>query len=395
MKSYAYLDDFGARASYVDTKRWRWTLSLLLPFLPLAGIALAEATGWRAWLFAPLVVIYAVIPLLDWLVGVDRDNPPEAVVADLERDGWYRALTFAAIPVHLLVLVIGIAYVVEGAKGPVESIGLVLSLGFVAALSINTGHELGHKRGRLDQWLSRVALAVAAYGHFRIEHNLGHHVHVATPEDSASARMGESLYRFMLRELPGGMRRAWRLETARLRRAGRSSWSVHNEILQAHAMTLLLQGGLVAWLGWEALPWLVLHNLWAWFQVTGVNYIEHYGLLRARRQDGAYERCRPRHSWNSNHSVSNVMLFHLQRHSDHHAHAERRYQSLRHFDEAPQLPTGYMGMLLLAECPPLYFRVMDPLLLAQAGGDLGRINVDPARRAALELRYGTACASPK
>ena len=151
----------------------------------------------------------------------------------------------------------------------------------------------------------------------------------------------------------------------------------------------------MAWLGWQALPWLLLHNGFAWFQVTGVNYIEHYGLLRQRRTDGSYERCRPRHSWNSNHAASNLMLFHLQRHSDHHAHAERRYQSLRHFDEAPQLPTGYMGMLLLAELPPLYFRIMDGLLIEQAGGDLRRINLDPARRSALERRYAGAAPSPK
>jgi len=395
MKTYSYVDDLGATASYADRKRRRWVLSLLLPLLPLVAIALAEATGWRVLLWSPLLFIYGVVPLLDWLIGVDDDNPPESIVPELERDPWYRWLTYAALPVHVLVLTLGMWYVVEWAQTPAERLAIVLSLGFMAALAINTGHALGHKRERLDQWLSRVALALAGYGHFRIEHNLGHHVQVATPEDSASARMGESLYRFLLRELPGGMRRGWRLETARLRRAGLPAWSAHNEILQAHAITLLLQGGLVAWLGWQVLPWLVLHNLFAWLQVTGVNYIEHYGLLRQQRPDGTYERCRPRHSWNSNHSVSNLMLFHLQRHSDHHAHAERRYQSLRHFDEAPQLPTGYMGMLLLAELPPLYFRVMDPLLLAQAGGDLGRINVDPRRRTSLASRYALGTPSPK
>jgi len=395
MKTYVYVDDLGATASYADRKRRRWVLSLLLPLLPLIAIVLAEATGWRVLLWSPLLFIYGVVPLLDWLIGVDDDNPPESVVPELERDPWYRWLTYAAMPIHVLVLVIGMWYAVEWTQAPAERLAIVLSLGFMAALAINTGHELGHKRVRLDQWLSRVALALSGYGHFRIEHNLGHHVQVATPEDSASARMGESLYRFLLRELPGGMRRGWRLETARLRRAGRPAWSAHNEILQAHAITLLLQGGLVAWLGWQALPWLVLHNLFAWFQVTGVNYIEHYGLLRQQRPDGTYERCLPRHSWNSNHAVSNLMLFHLQRHSDHHAHAERRYQSLRHFDEAPQLPTGYMGMLLLAELPPLYFRVMDPLLLAQAGGDFGRINVDPRRRTALASRYALGTSSPK
>jgi len=394
LKNFTYQDADGRRTAYTDQKRWRWSLSLLLPLLPLLGIVLAEASGQRWLLWSPLAVIYGVIPLLDWLIGVDTDNPPERVVDQLERDAWYRWLTYAAVPIHVGVLVAGFWYLATRAQGLDEALAVVLALGFVAALSINTGHELGHKRQTLDQWLSRIALAVAAYGHFRIEHNLGHHVQVATPEDSASARMGETVYRFALRELPGGMVRGWRLEAARLRRRRLSAWSIHNEILQAHAVTLLLQGGLVAWLGWQILPWLLLHNLWAWFQVTGVNYIEHYGLLRQRRPDGTYERCQPRHSWNSNHCVSNVMLFHLQRHSDHHAHAERRYQSLRHFAEAPQLPTGYMGMLMLAECPPLYFRLMNPRLMAQAAGDLDRVNVDPSRRAELERRYGGGPASP-
>ncbi len=395
MKTYTYVDTFGTTAFYADRKRTRWLLSVLLPFLPLAAIVLAEATGWRALLWSPLAFIYLGVPLLDWLIGVDADNPPEAVVPELERDPWYRWLTYIALPSHLCVLIVGMWYAIEWTQAPTDRLAVVLSLGFMAALAINTGHELGHKRAPLDQWLSRIALALAGYGHFRIEHNLGHHVQVATPEDSASARMGESLYRFLIRELPGGMRRGWRLEVARLNRAGERAWSVRNEILQAHALTLLIQGGLVAWLGWQALPWLLLHNAFAWFQVTGVNYIEHYGLLRQKRPDGNYERCRPRHSWNSNHAASNLMLFHLQRHSDHHAHAERRYQSLRHFHEAPQLPTGYMGMLLLAELPPLYFRIMDRLLIERAGGDLRQINLDPARRTTLQRRYARAMSSPK
>src|SRR5436305_8919605 len=111
-----------------------------------------------------------------------------------------------------------------------------------------------------------------------------------------------------------------------------------------------------------------------------VNYLEHYGLLRQRRADGRYERTRPEHSWNSNNVASNVLLYHLQRHSDHHANPTRRFQALRHVDEAPQLPTGYAGMILLALVPPLWRRVMDPRLIAHYGGDLARANIHPPAR---------------
>jgi alkane 1-monooxygenase len=375
-------------------RRWSWWLSTAIPLLPIAAIGLAEATGIRALLALPLAVIYLVIPVLDAVIGTDTRNPPEEAVPELERDPYYRLLTFLVVPLHFVVLAAGMAYVVLGTHSLLEALLVTISLGMVGGLAINVAHELGHKRTVLEKRLAQLALAVTGYGHFRIEHNVGHHGAVATPADHASARMGESVYRFALREIPGGLRRGWRLEAQRLARRGLSPWSPRNEILQSWFVALLFQGALVAGLGPTTLPWLLLHNAWAWFLLTAVNYIEHYGLLRLRGVDGRLEPCRPRHSWNSNHLVSNLLLFHLQRHSDHHAHAERRYQSLRHFPEAPQLPTGYMGMILLAYLPRLYFRMMDPLLLAQAGGDLDRINLDPVRAPRLRSRYAVA-SSPK
>jgi alkane 1-monooxygenase len=375
-------------------RRGAWWLSVAIALLPLAAIALAEATGVRALLGLPFVVVYALIPLLDAWIGTDTRNPSEAAVPALENDRYYRWLTFVAVPLHYLVLAAGMAYVVMGTRTLGEALAVTVALGLSGGLSINLGHELGHKRTRLERRLAQLALAVTGYGHFRIEHNLGHHATVATPEDHASARMGESVYRFVRREIPGGLRRAWRLEAGRLARRGFATGSPHNEILQSWAVTLLFQGALVAWLGVAALPWLLLHNACAWFQLTVVNYIEHYGLLRRAGPDGRREPCRPQHSWNSNHVVSNLLLFHLQRHADHHAHAERRYQSLRHFPEAPQLPAGYTAMTLLAYVPRLFFRVMDPRLVAVADGDLARLNLDPAREAALRARYAPR-SSPK
>jgi alkane 1-monooxygenase len=384
----------GRTRAVAGARRWSWWLSVAIPLLPLAAIGLAEATGWRLALALPVFVIYGLIPLLDAWFGTDPRNPREETVPVLERDRYYPLLTWLVVPLHFVVLAAGLGYVMLGTDSLVERVLVTLSLGFVGGLAINVGHELGHKRTVLEKRLAQLALAVTGYGHFRIEHNVGHHGAVATPEDHASARMGESVYRFVRREIPGGLQRGWTLEAQRLARRGHSQWSPRNEILQSWAVTLLFQGAIAAWLGLGALPWLLLHNAWAWTQLTLVNYIEHYGLLRRRGADGRLEPCRPRHSWNSNHVVSNLLLFHLQRHSDHHAHAERRYQSLRHFPEAPQLPTGYMGMTLLAWFPRLYFRVMDPRLLAQAEGDLERINLDPARAAALRARYAPP-ASPK
>jgi alkane 1-monooxygenase len=136
------------------------------------------------------------------------------------------------------------------------------------------------------------------------------------------------------------------------------------------------------------LPFIVIHHFYAWYGLTQANYVEHYGLMRQRLPNGRYELPEPRHSWNTNHIYSNLISFHLQRHSDHHANALRPYQALRDFREVPRLPSGYPGSFGLAAIPPLWFKVMDPKLMEWAGGDLTKINVDPKRRERLYAKYG-------
>jgi alkane 1-monooxygenase len=152
------------------------------------------------------------------------------------------------------------------------------------------------------------------------------------------------------------------------------------EILQPLLITVLFYIAMAAWLGIRVLPFLILSALWANFQLTSANYVEHYGLLRQTLSDGSFERCKPHHSWNSNHMFSNWALFHLQRHSDHHTYPGRCYQSLRHFEELPTLPNGYFGMFTLAYFPTLWYRVMDPRLLRAVNNDPARINFQPSRR---------------
>lgn len=202
-----------------------------------------------------------------------------------------------------------------------------------------------------------------------------------------SPKMGETIYSFALRELPGAFIRAWGLEVRRLKAAGKPVWSSENEILQPLALSFLLYAVLLAAFGWVMLPFLAITVFWGAFQLTSANYIEHYGLLRKKLDNGRYERCEPHHSWNSNHVFSNWALFHLQRHSDHHANPTRRFQSLRHFSGLPELPSGYTGMYLLAWIPPLWFSVMNPRLIAAVDRDRDRISFLPSARERLIRRY--------
>jgi alkane 1-monooxygenase len=378
MRAYTFDDPELGLIRYTDRKRHLWLLSTLFPLIPLVGMWLALSTGrqWTLWL--PLAFVYGVIPLLDGLFPNDRSNPPEAIVPQLEADAYYRLLNHLTVPLHFVVLVAGAWFVAtqEGVQGLGWSALLAHSLmvGATSGVAINTGHELGHKKSAIDRLAARLVLAVPVYGHFTMEHNVGHHAEVATPEDSASARFGESIYRFALREIPGGLRRGWRLERERLQRRGSGAWNWRNEILQSWSVSLALYGGLVYAFGAVILPFLLLQWAWGWWQLTSANYVEHYGLLRAKGPDGRYERCQPQHSWNANHMASNLVMFHLQRHSDHHAWPARHYQSLRNFDEVPQLPSGYFGMFLLAYVPFLWRKVMDPKVLALVDGDLARVN---------------------
>jgi alkane 1-monooxygenase len=377
-------------AGWRDGKRYAWLLGLVVPLLPFIAWALVELSGLGAfWFFGP-VLVFVIFPLLDIAIGMDAENPPDSIIKWLEQDRYYRWCTYLFIPIQYAGLVFACWLWAHGDLSTLDKIGLAFTMAMVSGIAINTAHELGHKRASLERWLSKVALAQSGYGHFFIEHNRGHHVRVATPEDPASARLGESFWAFLPRTMWGSLTSSWHLETERLARTGSGPWTYKNDILNAWAMTLALYVVLIAVFGWVVLPYLVIQSVVGASLLEVVNYLEHYGLLRGRREDGRYELTRPEHSWNSNNVASNVLLYHLQRHSDHHANPTRRYQALRHMDDAPQLPTGYAGMIVLAVVPPVWRRVMDRRLLAHYDGDVTRANIQPRARKRVLKRYGAA-----
>lgn len=387
-----------------DRKRYLWPLGLNPPtavFLAIGLVWVSHQIGIGAvapvwWWIGPLMV-YVLLPLLDVFFGPDGDNPPEEVMEWLENDKYYRYLTYAYIPLQILSLVTA-CYLwsatdlgwlgIDGGLGVVSKIGLAITIGCVAGIGINTAHELGHKKDGLERWLSKVALAQSFYGHFYIEHNRGHHVRVATPADPASARFGETLWAFLPRTVWGSLTSSWRLEKARLERLGKRPWTIHNDVLNAWLMSVVLFGALVVVFGIGIMPYLVIQAVFGFCLLEAVNYLEHYGLQRQKTASGRYERCTPEHSWNSDHVVTNIFLFHLQRHSDHHANPTRRYQTLRSMDGAPTLPSGYGSMIMLSYFPPLWRRVMDPRVLAHYDGDITRVNIAPSKREKVLAKYG-------
>ncbi|KVS74963.1 alkane 1-monooxygenase [Burkholderia cepacia] len=377
----------GSASGWSDGKRYLWLLGALTITLPIFAAQLALSTGLHVfWWFGPLFA-FGVIPILDTLIGDDRDNPPEAVVPHLERERYYRLIVYLATLVEYVAFFACVWIVGTHALAWYDYVGFALSLGAATGISINTAHELGHKTDRFERWLAKITLAPVAYGHFYVEHNRGHHVRVATAEDPASARYGESFWAFLPRTVTGSIRSAWRLEKARLERLGHSPWTWRNEVLHAWAMTVVVWGIAIAMAGKVVIPFLVIQAVYGASLLEVVNYVEHYGLGRRKLPNGRYERCTPQHSWNSNHVVTNLFLYQLQRHADHHANPTRSYQALRHFDDSPQLPAGYATMILFAYVPPLWYRMMNPRVVAHYGGNMAQSNIKPSIRARVLAQY--------
>lgn len=372
-----------------DPKRYAWLLGLIVPLSPFLAWGVVELTGLQfIWAAGPLVV-FILFPFLDTLIGVDTDNPPDSVLAWLEEDKYYRYVVYAYIPLQYAGLIFACYMWAYGDLSLIGNIGLALTIGTVSGIAINTAHELGHKREKTEKWLSKIALAQTFYGHFFIEHNRGHHVRVSTPEDPASSRFGESFYEFWPRTVYGSVTSAVEIEKKRLGRLGKSFWSMQNDLVNAWLMSVVLFVTLTAVFGWAVLPYLILQAVMGFSLLEVVNYLEHYGLLRQKKQDDErYERCLPSHSWNSNNVASNVFLYHLQRHSDHHAHPTRRYQALRHFEKAPNLPSGYATMIVVALFPPVWRKVMDHRVIEHYEGDITRANILPRKRDRIISKYG-------
>ncbi len=373
---------------WLQHKKYYFLISFLLPITPLllGLIALQLHQGW--WFWGILPIGYLLLPLLDQLLGKDQVNPSAEQSELLKQDKFYVYILYGIVLMNWLSL-IGTGYIISHAHWRwFEIAGAALSIGLINGVALTAGHELGHKVTDKGQTLAgKLVLACCAYGHFIVEHNKGHHKNVATPEDPASSRMGESIYQFVQREIPGTLKRALGLEAQRLQRQGKPWWSLQNEILQQWLLALSVFAIMIACWGVVMLPFLLISCAFGWWQLTSANYVEHYGLLRQKDEQQRYLRCEPRHSWNSNFKLSNLLLVHLQRHSDHHAHPTRPYQTLLDYDDIPQLPQGYFGMFLIALIPSWWFAVMNPRVVNWAHGDMNLVNIDPAQREVIFARY--------
>jgi alkane 1-monooxygenase len=321
-------------------------LRYLLAFSLTGSVFIAmHSVSWAS--FAALAYAFGFVPLLEVILPPRTQNASPSEIEGRDRSVWFDVMLVLAVPAQFYALGLLLWVVPDDiARGDyVSLVGHITAYGVSSgALAINVAHELGHRPQKHFQTLAQLLLITTLYGQFFIDHNWGHHKHVATPEDPSSARKNESIYAFWLRSVWGVWRSAWRIDPARMGRL----------LLWESALFLA-----IAWIEPTALlPW-VLASVIGFLLLETVNYIEHYGLERKKESDLRYETASPVHSWNSNHPLGRFLLFELTRHSDHHAAPHKKYPALLHHDASPQMPAGYPAMMVLTLCPPLWFKVMN------------------------------------
>ena len=337
------------------TKSFKYLTPFVLYLLAL--IAFKE-TGIACWY--TLLYTFFVIPFLELFIKADPKNLDEVEEALAKKNRGYDFVLYAAVVLQYYSLWVFFNAVQETNISNWDLAGRIVSMGLLCgAFGINVAHELGHRVNKFEQFLAKMLLLTSLYMHFFIEHNKGHHKHVATASDPSTAKYNQSLYAFWPQTLMGTYMSAWKIATEELEKKGKSWFSINNEMLLFQLIQVAFVLGIYLIFGLSVALFFLIAALLGVLLLETVNYIEHYGLTREATGENQFERVQPHHSWNSNHIIGRLMLFELSRHSDHHYLASRKYQVLRNFDNAPQMPTGYPGMILLSLVPPLWFKVMN------------------------------------
>lgn len=336
-------------------KDLKYLFAYLVPYS--AFVAIYNGGFWSPLTF---IIAFVILPLFELFFKGNTDNFSKEQEQVKKKESRFDWMVYLNVLLQWGIVAFFLYRVAFTELSNWEFAGMILSVGICCGvLGINVAHELGHRRKKYEQWMAKALLLSSLYMHFFIEHNRGHHKNVSTDLDPASSRKNEPIYLFYFRSIIGSYLHAWKLENDRLKKAGKSIFTLENEMIRYHIWEGALVVGIFTFLGLKAGIAFLCVAAGGYLLLESVNYIEHYGLRRKELSPGRFEKTMPWHSWNSNHTFGRIFLYDLTRHSDHHYLASRKYQVLRHMNDAPQLPTGYPGAILLALVPPLWFNIMN------------------------------------
>ncbi len=339
----------------MNIKVYKYFSPIIIYLLALLSFSLH---GWLTWL--PMLYAWILLPMIELFIKPDQYNMEAAEEELAKNNRIYDYLLYIIVIFQYAALVYFLFAMKQTGLQSWEITGRIFSMGLLCGtFGINVAHELGHRVNKYEQFMAKALLATSLYMHFFIEHNKGHHKNVATHEDPSSARYNEPVYSFYFRTIIFSYLSAWKIANDDVRKKGFNVIGFRNEMIQAHLIQFSLLAGILFFFGWLICLYFIGAAFIGIALLETVNYIEHYGLQRKQTSKGNYERAMPSHSWNSNHILGRIMLFELSRHSDHHYMASRKYQVLRHHENAPQLPTGYPGSMILSLIPPLWFYIMN------------------------------------
>lgn len=328
--------------------------------LPLVVWVSFTNKGWMTHL--PAIIFFGFVPLLEFFISPNKNNFTKEKEQEEKENKLYTYLLYLTLPIQIGFLIF-FFYAIQEPLTTSELVGRIFGMGIMCGvIGINVGHELGHRNNRFDEFIGEVLLLTSLNTHFLPYHNGGHHFNVATPEDAATARKNELLYVFWIRSHFSSYAEAWKLENNRMRQENRHWLHPQNRMVVYTICNVLLLLLIFLTFGKFVMLCFIGAAVSGIILLETVNYIEHYGMLRAKNEHGRYEKVKRNHSWNSDHQIGQILLFNLSRHSDHHYNGSKHYQLLKTLPESPQMPTGYPGMMLLSIFPPLWFWVMNKKL---------------------------------
>jgi alkane 1-monooxygenase len=365
--------------------------NFLSPYFLVSSIVFSSifATSYFGCPIYLMWIIYAFVPVVDYLLPNDLTNPSEDEQKELEKQWKWKIPLYLFIVIEWYILFWGVNLAANGELTPLKLISHLLSMGHIGAIGILVAHEIFHKADSFSRFLGWAHMSKYLYMHFFSEHLYGHHKNVATPLDPATSRYNQTVYSFILSSIKGGFVLSWERETEKVKKRGQAVWGLENPMIR----WILIQLGLCALMYYLydliGLAYFVIQAFLAVFILEMINYIEHYGLVRKEINPGQYEPVTIKHSWNAPSSFQNILLMKLQRHSDHHAHSLKPYQTLCSYEESPTLPCGYAVCLMAILFPNVWFKIVNPL--AKQANANGVVDEKELKESQISMRNFTFC----
>ncbi len=342
----------------------------------LVSISIYFAAMGKEWIWIYLIGFNIFVIFGDSFLGNDRSTPEYKYPIVL------RLLLFINLP--LIAILVSIAFYMAGhlsypafeqvimfltghdisltriGTEPWHLAGYIFTVGLMMGPGATIpGHELvHHKKNKLDWIMGNLMLSFSIDNAFAVEHVHGHHKHVGLASDPATAKRGQSLYRFFIESSIKEHRDAWKIELKRLKKRGHYVFSLYNKMIIGYLQSSIIAVVAILLAGWYGVLMFIGIAMFAKFFLESINYVEHYGLVRIKGTPVELH-----HSWNTNKWISSILLYNVTRHSHHHEQGSLEFWKLRPKDEAPEMPYGYLSTLyLVVFLPWLYRIIMEPKL---------------------------------